>query len=133
MLPEPCVDHLRQNFTRQLKDAAHIDVESLVPYGIFHFVNRPAAENPGIVDENVHLAELLCRGFYQTFRILFRVMSPLNSEYGIADFFLRLVETILSPAKNRDARAFLCEQPGAGQADARCPSRDNGGFILGVA
>jgi len=124
------LDHVRQHLSGQLENSGHVDVEYPVPFPAIGFVKRTAGEGPGVVDENIHLAQFLQGGSDQPFDILLAGDIALNGQDRIADFLLGLIEPVLTPAENGDPRAFLGEQAGAGQADAGGASGDDGGFVI---
>ena len=93
-------------------------------------MKRTAGEGPGVVDENIHLAQFLQGGVDQPLDILLVGDVALNGQDRIADFLPGLIEPVLAPAENSDPRAFPGKQPGAGQADAGGASGDDGSFVL---
>jgi hypothetical protein len=106
-----------------------VDLPLLLVVGDVQRLERPVAADPGVVDEDVDLGEVLVGGVEDPLRGA-RVGDVRGERHRAAVALgRRLVQAVERPRDEQDARTLLGESPGDRPADAAARTGDDGTVI----
>ena len=134
ILPDPRLEHVAARVLRETKDAGEVDVDQRLPVFFRIFGGRRAANDAGVVDQNVDGAEVT-DGFFHQARADGGIAHVAGEGHGSCadrfDFLLRGFRR-RAGAMNGDVGAGLGKRYGDGSAKAARGAGDESDFAVEI-